>query len=39
MHVRIMSNWIFLSFEADFEHVLEQNYSNIIKWRETVYLD
>lgn len=31
--------WIFLDFEADFEHVLEQNCRSIIKWREAVYLD
>lgn len=33
------AGWVFLSFETDFERVLEQNYKNIIKWRKTVYLD
>lgn len=33
------AGWVFLSFETDFERVLEQNYKNIIKWRETVYVD
>lgn len=30
---------VFLSFETDFERVLEQNSENIIKQRKRVYLD